>query len=357
MANKKTTTQTKAKAPKPKVVKKTTTQTKAKAPKPKVVKKTTTQTKAKAPKSKVVKKTTTKTKAKAPKPKVVKKTTVKKPKIQKITKKQASLKKPVKKKKTATRQAAKTKKKNSPKKTVAKKKPVVKKTPAKNKAKPVKKTTSNKPKPKKAVSKPLGKRVVVKQIEEQTEIKPDLTASLAVEANKSIDDPFADFSFGDEGTFNDNNNQAIPNDLPVNEPEKLPEAEQIEYIEPVKNSLLSEKQKLIITYTAIASMMFVLVGFWFVGIRNSLSQSFADTGLSEETDMNQTERVQKALDDFNQQLNLIGESMNETEENVVDSLEKNKEQIIKEKVKNNIIDQMKEQLETQPQTESDSVLE
>ncbi|MBD3360018.1 MAG: hypothetical protein GF365_04930 [Candidatus Buchananbacteria bacterium] len=310
----------------------------------------TTKTTAKVPKRKIVKKT-----------KVFKKTTVKKPKTQKKTQKQSRPQKTVKKKTTNPRQTVKTKKKNSPKKrvkkqTVAKKKSVVKKAPAK-KSKPQaeKKRTSRKTKPKKAVAKPLGKRIAVKQIEEQEEIKPNLVATLAVEVNKSIDDPFSDFSFGDELP----DNQNLVNDLPANEPETVPGSEPIEYIEPVKNGLLSEKQKLIITYTAIASMMIVLVGFWFVGIRNSLSQSLADTGLTEEDgiDKNQTEKVQEALGDFNQQLNLIGESMGETEKTIVDSLEKNKDQILKEQVKNNIIDQMKEQLETQPQAESNLDLE
>jgi hypothetical protein len=322
---------------------------------------------AKAPKHKVIKKKT-----------VTKKTTVKKPKTQQTAKKKANPKKTVK-KKTTTRQSAKTNKKNPQKKTfkkktTARKKPSAKKTKpqaagkrisSKTKAKKasakktkpqaVKKRTPSKTKAKKAVAKPLGKRVAVKQIKEQAEIKPNLTATLAVEVNKSIDDPFSDFSFGDELTVDDN--QGLVNDLPVNEPETVPQAEQIEYIEPVKNGLLSEKQKLIITYTAIAIMMIVLVGFWFVGIRNSLSKSLADVGGIEETDTNQTERVQKALDDFNQQLNSLGESAVKTEEQVVDSLEKNKEQSLKEQVKNNIIDQMKEELETQSSAESNSDLE
>jgi hypothetical protein len=180
----------------------------------------------------------------------------------------------------------------------------------------------------------LGRKILVKAV---TDIKPTETISMpAIEAPALVmagKEPEA-FEF-DEQIFTDFNDEAQPE-----------EVEEIDEDLPPEQSSLSIRHKHIILYVAIISIMTVVVGFWFSGIRYSLGQSLKD--YSDIGDPQATERVKKAFSDFaNTIFSIVQTDTGQvqqpaTNNNINQAI---KQKIIEQQLKDSIVDQMQKKIE------------
>jgi len=105
----------------------------------------------------------------------------------------------------------------------------------------------------------------------------------------------------------------------------------------------TQKQKKIIMYVAITSIMAVLIGFWLISVRATLSQNF----LPGQTDKSQALPANSLKDAMNEMKNglfLYGDYASQQINQVLEIPEQTKEKIIENKVKNETLDALKEKL-------------
>jgi len=321
-------------------------------------------------KKSTVKKTVTKKTAKKkagrkpakrkPAKKVVRKKVVKKTVAKKIAKRKPAKRKPA---------AKKVPKKKTVKKTVAKRKPAIRKKTKTSARKVVKKKaavkTAKKPAGKKAgikikvkKGKPTtaeniyGAEFTAKPVKPFLEIKP-LKKELQPTESKAPEqkEPLVDFEL-EEIDFADQ-----PVDNKVLKPENLEQTSKVFVAEtteesalhdepepepdPEENSALNQKQKTYLMYGAVTVIMVFIVGFWFIGIRNSLSQNFSDGEMFDTGELGQVfDQVDQIKNEF------LPEEDNDFTQELEKEIEAETKKIINEKkVKDEIISEVEKQIE------------
>jgi hypothetical protein len=239
-------------------------------------------------------------------------------------KKKTVAKKSVVKKKTATRKVSV--KKRAPKKQVKKKvirkKATARKVAPKGSSKTIKKRAPKKQTQKRTSKKLPGKKIKINVSKSAIVKKPEEVLSGAYLE-------FEDFD------FDENFSQDIPAQA-----ELTPEEE---YYQQANG--MSHLQKTTIMYIAVFSVMFVVVGFWFVGIRNSLSHNLLQSEPMSEEEIGVRRDVQDALDDIQNELDLIGTQVQEKQDVITEVAEEAKQQIIEDKLKEDATNKLKEKIE------------
>jgi hypothetical protein len=97
---------------------------------------------------------------------------------------------------------------------------------------------------------------------------------------------------------------------------------------------LTPRQKNIIMYVGIGAIMSVLIVFWGLSVKNSLSQGLANSNQSIDY-----------LGQFKQSLNQIEANLNTDNTNSADNTDAAKQQLLDSKVKSDIANQLKAKLE------------
>jgi len=238
----------------------------------------------------------------------------------KAKKKVAVKKKTVAKKKTATRKVDV--KKRAPKKQVKKK--VIKKKAT------TRKVVVEKRAPKKQTQKRTSKKLPGKKI--KINVSKSAIVKKPEQAEEVLSGAYLEFEDFD---FDENISQNIPAQA-----ELTPEEE---YYQQVNG--MSHLQKTTIMYIAVFSVMFVVVGFWFVGIRNSLSHNLLQSEPMSEEEIGVRRDVQDALDDIQNELDLIGTQVQEKQDVITEVAEEAKQQIIEDKLKEDAANKLKEKIE------------
>jgi len=127
----------------------------------------------------------------------------------------------------------------------------------------------------------------------------------------------------------------------ANEPIEYYEEESYREPDPFEN--LSLRQKNIILYVAISCVMVVIVGFWFIGLRASLSQSFKGLNLNSE-DLN---NIKNGFNNLGEEAAQITTQISNKASVVPELTNKMKQNVIEEQLKNDVANKMKEQLQNQ----------
>jgi len=139
-------------------------------------------------------------------------------------------------------------------------------------------------------------------------------------------------------------------DLPVEENiswdeniEPIGSNEEESYQEPEPFENLSLRQKNIIMYVAITCVMVAIIGFWFIGLRASLSQSLKGININDE-DFN---KIKNDFNNLGQQVGDIKTQITNKASVIPEITNQLKQNIIEEQLKNDVANKMKEQLQNQ----------
>ncbi|OGY41317.1 MAG: hypothetical protein A2Y82_03860 [Candidatus Buchananbacteria bacterium RBG_13_36_9] len=230
---------------------------------------------------------------------------------------------------------------------------------SKPKNKKIKKVKTKKLKPKKASRKNLGKRIKVKVIKKE---KPEnVFGSILPEVKNS--DPYLDLDFSafkEEDKIAEvireiKNEQIEPAYIQESAEEifKQPEEgieqleEEVEEISTNENNqepfiYLSLRQKNIIMYIAVCSIMVVLVVFWFFSVKQSLSQSIKNVNILNSQESN---ALLQELGGVKQDFTNITNQVQDNAQILQEFSNQVKNQVIENQLKNTIIDQVKDKLE------------
>jgi hypothetical protein len=103
---------------------------------------------------------------------------------------------------------------------------------------------------------------------------------------------------------------------------------------------INQRRRLFITYASIFCIMAVIVSFWLLGIRNSLSQGLKNLNASEDT-----EEISSIFSDFKKSLDNVASYISGQGSQIEDFTQKAKNIIIEEKLKQDIANKIKVQID------------
>ena len=203
---------------------------------------------------------------------------------------------------------------------------------------------------KKKTRKPLGKRIKVKLVNGQ---KAENIYGATLAAGKEL---MPDFDFNEAEPLIPVENLAVETNIelepefsaePMVVEEELAEDydepleyNQEEYREPEPFENLTPRQKNIIMYAAIICIMAVIVGFWALGLKASLGQSFQGAIINN----NDSQKVNESLNALKGDISNIKNQINKEQQAINDVTQQAKQKILEQQLKNTIVEKIKEQV-------------
>jgi methyl-accepting chemotaxis protein len=222
--------------------------------------------------------------------------------------------------------------------------------------KKIKKVKAKKLKHKKSPKRNLGKKIEVKVIKEE---KPENILGSVMVAEQ-IKSRYENLDFSDLGidesipdVENNNSNDQVEPVLIQESIEENIEQPQEEIIDerdddyqveniPEPFGYLSLRQKNIIMYIAVVSIMSVLVVFWFFSIKQSLSQGLKNYNL---INSQQSNSLKQELGEIKEDFNNITNQVQSKTQDLNNFTNKVKEGVAEYQIKNNVLEQLKDRLE------------
>ncbi len=173
----------------------------------------------------------------------------------------------------------------------------------------------------------LGSRILVQEVKDESmDALPEQTLVLDIAETENIDNNYSPEENLEQDTY----------DLA----EEDINGEQEFYAD--RNNF-TQRQKKIIMYVAITSIMAVLIGFWLISVRATLSQNFLP-GQADKSQALPANSLKDAMNEMKNGLFLYGDYASQQINQVLEIPEQTKEKIIENKVKNETLDALKEKL-------------
>jgi len=214
---------------------------------------------------------------------------------------------------------------------------------------------------KKKIKKPVGRKIPVKILPEDSkesilgsnlELDNKLNSPILPENNEAKPlereseltmaeriTEFEDFDFG-EDLNNDFNNIQV----------EISQAEKEYY---GKEAHMTQKQKIYLMYIAVGCIMAVIVSFWALAVKNSLGQLAISSFLEDETQNSRD--ILDSLEDIKNEFGQIDDFFNQTSQELKNLETESKMKIIEAQLKNDIADKIREQLESSQDQEEQEV--
>jgi len=203
---------------------------------------------------------------------------------------------------------------------------------------------------KKRARKPLGKRIKVKLVNGQ---QAENIYGAALATGKEIMPDF-DFSEAEQAGSEENlaaeTNIELAPELSV-EPRLVEEELSEDYDEPLVYDQeedgepepfenLTPRQKNIIMYVAITCIMAVVVSFWVLGLKASLSQSFKEALINGD----ESQKIKESLNGFKSDISDFKNQIDNQRQAIDEVSQQAKQKILEQQLKNTIVERIKEQV-------------